>query len=53
MHADVWNIQLPWQYRPTPEERDVLAPSARMVLRVSAPADTITTTCTVIFEENG
>lgn len=53
MHADVWNIALPWQYRPTPEERDDLAPSARVVLRVSAPADAITTTCTVIFEEIG
>lgn len=51
MHADVWNIQLPYQYRPTPEERDEIAPSSRVVVRVSAPADAITTTCTVIFEE--
>lgn len=53
MHADVWNIALPWQYRPTPEERDELSPSSRLVIRVSAPADAITTTCTVIFEELG
>lgn len=53
MHADVWNTALPFQYRPTPEERDNLSPSSRMVIRVSAPADAITTTCTVIFEEIG
>lgn len=52
-HADVWNIQLPYQYRPTPEERIDLAPSTRLVVRISAPADTITTTYTVIFEEIG
>lgn len=52
-HADVWNIQMPYQYRPTPEERIDLALSARLVIRISAPADTITTTYTVIFEEIG
>ena len=52
-HADVWNIALPYQYRPTPEERIDLAPSTRLVVRLSAPADTITTTFTAIFEEIG
>lgn len=52
-HADVWNEQLPYQYRPTPEERIELPISTRLVCRISAPADAITVTWTIIFEEIG
>lgn len=53
LHQDVWNVQLPYQYRPTPEERLVLSPSQRMVVRLSAPADALTISGTLIFEEVG
>lgn len=53
LHQDGWNIQLPYQYRPTPEERLILSPSQRLVIRVGAPTDAITIGGTLIFEELG
>lgn len=53
VHQDVWNIQLPYQYRPTPEERIVLSPAQRLVVRLAAPADAITASGTLLFEELG
>lgn len=52
-HQDVWNTQLPYQYRPAPEERIVLSPSERLVVRLPAPADAITMSGTLVFEEIG
>lgn len=52
-HQDVWNTQLPYQYRPTPEEYIVLSPSERLVVRIPAPADAITMSGTLNFEEIG
>lgn len=57
--ANSWNIQAPWVYQPrrdvdpTRDERIILAPSQRLVLRVTAPADSLTTNGTLIFEEVG
>lgn len=53
LHQDVWNIQLPYQWRPTPEERIALSPSQRLVIRLPAPADSITLSATLVFEELG
>lgn len=53
LHQDGWNIQVPYQYRPTPEERLILSPSQRLVVRIGAPADAITIGGTLIFEELG
>lgn len=53
VHQDVWNVMIPFQYRPTPEERIELAPSARLVVRLPAPADSLTLSGALIFEEIG
>lgn len=53
VHQDVWNTQLPYMYRPAPEERIILSPSERVVVRLPAPADAITMSGTLVFEEIG
>ena len=53
LHREVWNTQIPFQYRPTPEERPTIIGGTRLVLRMSAPADSITITVTMIVEEHG
>lgn len=53
VHADVWNTQIGWMYRPTPEERIVIGPSEVLVVTNSAPADAITVSGTLVFEEIG
>lgn len=52
-HQDVWNVQLPYQYRPMPEEMIVLSPSERLVVRMPAPADSLTVSGSMIIEEIG
>lgn len=51
--ADSFNVRAGYQSRPTPEERIILAPSERLVVRITAPADSLTTNGTLIFEEIG
>jgi S-formylglutathione hydrolase FrmB len=52
--ADAFNVQVGWQWIPTPEERIVLSPSQRAVVRLSAaPADALTMSGTLVFEEIG
>lgn len=54
LHAESFNLQIGWQYRPTPEERIVLSPSQRLVVELPvAPADSVTMSGTLIFEEIG
>lgn len=49
---DVFNIQVGWQYIPPPEQRIYVRPSERLVLNLpTAPADAITMSGTLIFEE--
>lgn len=51
--ADSFNIQIGYQYRPTPEERIVLSPSQRLVWTLSAPADAVTLNASCLIEEIG
>jgi len=54
LRADTWNVRGPYQWLPTPETRPVLAPSERFTVElVSAPADSLTVSGTLIFEEIG
>ena len=53
MHLEVWNIRMPWIYRPIPEERvrtdtvdDIIA-----VRLLDTPADSITVSGTLIWQE--
>lgn len=59
--ATVWHLQAGFIWRPDrPSLRDQmnakliqLAPSERLVVRITAPADAITTNGTIVFEEIG
>jgi len=54
VHNDAFNIQSGWQYIPTPEGRPVISPGDRLTVElVGAPADAITMSATVVFEEIG
>lgn len=53
MH-DTFNIQIGWLYQPVPEERIILSPSQALILSLdSAPADAITMSGTIVWEEIG
>ena len=49
--ADAWNIQAPFLWLPDQNHRLIIAPSQRLVVRITAPADSITTNGTLVFEE--
>lgn len=52
--ADVWNVQAGWLYVPIPEERIIMAPSARIVFKLPvAPADPITMSGTLTWQVYG
>jgi hypothetical protein len=48
-----FNVQIGFFWQPTPECRIVLAPSERLVIRIPAPADSLTMHGTMIVEEIG
>jgi hypothetical protein len=49
-----WNIRVPMEHVYTPEERPVLSPSTFWTLECeTAPADSVTMSGTVVFEEIG
>lgn len=52
-HSEAFNAQIGVDYRPTPEERIVVSPSERVVVRISAPADALTIAGVMIVEEIG
>lgn len=49
--ADAWNIQMPFLWLPTRESGIILEASERFVVRITAPADSITLNGTLVFEE--
>ena len=50
--AENWNIQVPFYYRPTPEERIIWANAEYLVVRLmAAPADSITCSGSAVLEE--
>lgn len=49
--AEAWNVQAPYIYYPPRAEQIVLGPSERLVIRLTAPADSLTTNGTLVFEE--
>ncbi len=55
MYRESFNVRVGWFYRPTPEERLVISPSARMTITLisTTPADEITMSGTIIIEEIG
>lgn len=54
LYAGNWIIQQPFLWLPTPEMRIVLSPSQRFTVELgTTPADSITTSGTLVFEEIG
>lgn len=54
LHSGNWIIQSPYLWLPTPEMRHVLAPSERYTVELATtPADSITVSGTLVFEEIG
>lgn len=51
LHADAFNVQAGYQYVWTPETRPRAAPSSRIVVRITAPADALTMSGTLYYEE--
>lgn len=52
-HTDAWNIRVPYQKIWTPETRIIVSPSARLVVTLPAPTDSVTLAGTIVFEEIG
>ena len=54
LFADTMNIQAGWWYAPPHDEQIVLDNgNQRLVVRITAPADSITMNATLMFEEGG
>ena len=54
LYNDTFNIQVGFLYQPVPEERITVTPSDRFTVElVNAPADALTMSGTITFEEKG
>lgn len=53
LYADAWNVQSGWWYAPSEPEMIAIDVSTRLVVRISAPADSLTCNGTIVFEEIG
>ena len=51
MRAEAFNVQAGYQYLPTPEQRMVFLPTEACVVSITAPADAVTLSGTLVFEE--
>lgn len=51
--ADAFNVRAGWLYEPAPEDRVLVASAERVVVRITAPADSLTMSGYLVFEEIG
>jgi len=51
IRCEAFNVQAGWQYLPTPEQRILFLPAEAVVVSITAPADAITLSGTLVFEE--
>lgn len=51
IRAEAFNVQAGWQYLPTPETRITFLPAEAVVVSITAPADAITLSGTMVIEE--
>lgn len=52
LFADTWNVQTPFIYKPDTDERLRMDYSQRVVVRITAPSDSITLNATLVYEES-
>lgn len=50
--ADSFNIAAGWWYRPPADERIQVQPGERVVVRITAPADSLTVNASLVVEEH-
>jgi hypothetical protein len=54
LHAEAFNVQIGFYYLPPPEDRPTVSPSALFIVELQdAPADSLTMSGTIVFEEIG
>lgn len=53
LYSETFNVQAGWYYVPTPEERFIISPSGGIVVEITAPADSLTMSGRITFEEIG
>lgn len=54
LEAEAFNVQIGYLFQPTPEERIVVSPTDAFIVNLpTAPADSITVSGVVVFEEIG
>ena len=51
IRAEAFNVQAGWQYLPPPEARITFLPAEAIVVSITAPADAVTMSGTLVFEE--
>lgn len=51
LRAEAFNVQAGYQYLPPPEQRFLFLPAEACVVSVTAPADAVTMSGTLVFEE--
>jgi len=51
IRAEAFNVQAGYQYLPTPEQRITFLPAESLVVSITAPADAITMSGSVVIEE--
>lgn len=51
IRTEAFNVQAGYQYLPTPEQRILFLPAEALVVSISAPADAISLSGSVVFEE--
>lgn len=51
IRADAFNVQAGYQYVPTPETRILFLPAEAVVVSITAPADAVTMSGTIVIEE--
>lgn len=52
LRADAFNIASGWWYRPPVHERIHIPAGGRLVVRITAPADSLTMSSTIVIDEN-
>lgn len=54
LHGEAFNVQIGFYYLPPPEDRPVISPSGLFIVELQdAPADSLTMSGTIVFEEVG
>lgn len=51
IRSEAWNVQAPYQFLPTPECRPIFLGGEACIVSITAPADALTVSGTIVIEE--